>query len=63
MGGKRTLSKTQYYQEYYIKNKCRYRSYYQEQKQKKYENMLLFAAFGGEIEYYKNYYYNLFIKY
>ena len=58
MGGYRTLSKTQYYQEYYMKNKYRYRSYYQEQKQNKLNNILLFAPFGGQIEYYKKCYYD-----
>ena len=50
------LSASEYYQEYYIRHKSRYKTYYKEKKEKKLQNKLLFEAYGGEINYYKNQY-------
>jgi|TARA_R110002110_G_scaffold27833_2_gene100625 hypothetical protein len=55
----KTLSASEYYQEYYIRNKSRYKTYYIEKKQQKLENKILFESYGGEINYYKNQYIKL----
>jgi hypothetical protein len=55
----KTMSASEYYQEYYIRNKSRYKTYYIEKKQQKLENKILFESYGGEINYYKNQYIKL----
>ena len=52
----KTMSASEYYQEYYKRNKSRYKTYYIEKKQQKLQNQILFQSYGGEINYYKNQY-------
>jgi hypothetical protein len=52
----RTLTQSEYYQEYYVKNKCRYKTYYKEKKEKELKNKLLFKSYGGEVAYYRQEY-------
>tara|TARA_R110000822_G_scaffold101493_1_gene227644 strand:+ start:286 stop:498 length:213 start_codon:yes stop_codon:yes gene_type:complete len=57
----KSLSASEYYQVYYIKNKSRYKSYYKEKKEKELQNKLLFESYGGEVAFYRLQYIN-FIK-
>jgi hypothetical protein len=50
------MSASEYYQEYYKRNKSRYKTYYIKKKQQKLQNQILFQSYGGEINYYKNQY-------
>lgn len=52
----KTMSASEYYQEYYKRNKSRYKTYYIKKKQQKLQNQILFQSYGGEINYYKNQY-------
>lgn len=49
----KTLSASEYYQEYYIRNKSRYKTYYREKKEKELQNKLLFKSYGGEVAFYR----------
>ena len=57
----KTLSASEYYQEYYIRNKSRYKTYYREKEEKELQNKLLFKSYGGEVAFYRLQYIN-FIK-
>jgi|TARA_R110000851_G_scaffold54888_1_gene129240 hypothetical protein len=52
----RTSTASEYYQEYYIKNKSRYKTYYKEKKEKELQNKLLFESYGGEVAFYRQAY-------
>ena len=52
----KTLSASEYYQVYYIRNKSRYKSYYKEKKEKELQNKLLFESYGGEVAFYRQAY-------
>jgi hypothetical protein len=57
----KTMSASEYYQEYYKRNKSRYKTYYIEKKQQKLQNQILFQSYGGEVAFYRLQYIN-FIK-
>ena len=48
----KTLSASEYYQEY-IRNKSRYQTYYIEKEQKELQNKILFESYGGEVAFYR----------
>ena len=47
-------SRTEYYRQYYLKTKDRYRMYYYEKKQRRLENDGMYEEYGGEEQYYKD---------
>ena len=52
----RTSTASEYYQEYYIRNKSRYKTYYKEKKEKELQNKLLFESYGGEVAFFRQAY-------
>ena len=58
-------SRTEYYQEYYLRNKDRYKYLYYSKKLADEQRIEFFKEYGGERKYYENYYkdwYNLQLK-
>jgi len=48
-----SVDRTQYYRDYYLRNKDIKRYQYYEKKQKQIDNAELYAPYGGEAAYYK----------
>jgi hypothetical protein len=55
---KNSKSRTEYYQEYYLRHKDRYKYLYYSKKLADEERLEFFKEFGGERKYYENYYKN-----
>jgi len=51
-----SLSRTEYYQDYYLRYKDRYKYHYYSKKLERLHKEEFFKEYGGERKYYENYY-------